>query len=233
VKRISILSFLVPICLLLVVTGIYLASRKEPVFLLKSIKVKGASQLTEAEILKRAYPHLSDSIFKTDMDKVRQAIADHPFVKEVRVKRVYPFSILIDVKERIPSALWVTAGGEIKVLDEDGRTYRGLSKRDDKSLLLINTAEKDDARSVFRQVSTWDERGILKKDAISEVAYRNGNVTVFNIEDGVEIVLGKEDQNERLKRALAVLNDAKKRGLIIKCIDARFEAGAIVKEKVG
>jgi cell division protein FtsQ len=233
VKRISILIFLVPICLLLVITGVYLASRKEPMFLLKSIKVKGASQLSESEILKRVYPHLSDSIFKTDMNKVRQAVADHPFVKEARVKRVFPFSILIDVKEKIPSALWITANGDIKVLDEDGCTYRGISKGDEKGLLLITTNGKDDAKSIFRQVNTWDQRGILKKDAISEVAYHDGNVTVFSVDEGIEIVLGKEDQNERLKRALAVLNDAKKRGLIIRCIDARFEAGAIVKEKVG
>ena len=73
-----------------------------------------------------------------------------------------------------------------------------------------------------------------KRDAISEVMYRdNGNMTLFSLDDGVEIILGKEDQGERLKRAVAILDDAKKRGLLIKCIDARFERGAIVKERKG
>jgi hypothetical protein len=51
--------------------------------------------------------------------------------------------------------------------------------------------------------------------------------------DGVQIVLGKEDQKARLKKAIAVLEDAKKRGLLIKCIDARFEKGAIIQERAG
>ncbi len=36
---------------------------------------------------------------------------------------------------------------------------------------------------------------------------------------------------KRLKRAMVVLEDAKKRGLLIKCIDARFEKGAIIQER--
>jgi cell division septal protein FtsQ len=58
-------------------------------------------------------------------------------------------------------------------------------------------------------------------------------VTIFGVEDGVEIILGKDDQEGRLKRAIAVLDDARKRGLLIKCIDARFEKGAIIQERKG
>jgi cell division protein FtsQ len=230
-KRIRLLSFVIPVCLLLVVTGIFLFSRKEPIFLLKSIKIKGTSQLTESEVLRRIYPILKESIFKIDMDKVRQTIANHPFVKDVRVKRVFPFSILLDIKERIPSAIWIGLKGDLNVLDEDGQSYRGLEKGDAKGLVLITAPEKGDARSIFSQVSSWDRQGIMRKEAISEIAYDKGNMTLFSLDDGIEIVLGKEDQSRRLKRALAVLEDAKKRGLIIRCIDARFESGAIVKER--
>jgi cell division septal protein FtsQ len=75
--------------------------------------------------------------------------------------------------------------------------------------------------------------GIIKKDVLSEVAYSEGNITIFDSDDGVEIILGKEDQKKRLKRAIAVLEDAKKRGFLIKCIDARFEKGAIIQERKG
>jgi cell division septal protein FtsQ len=151
----------------------------------------------------------------------------------VRVKRVFPFSILIDVTERVPSALWVGLAGDVRVLDEQGVPYRNLMKEDTKGLFVINAAERSAATSIFREISGWDRDGILRKDAISEVMYRDGNVTLFSLDDAVEIILGKEDQRERLKRAVAVLDDAKKRGLLIKCIDARFEQGAIVKERKG
>jgi cell division septal protein FtsQ len=56
---------------------------------------------------------------------------------------------------------------------------------------------------------------------------------MFGFEDSVEIILGKEDHKTRLRRAMAVLKDAGKRGLVIRCIDARFEKGAIIQEKKG
>jgi len=211
----------------------YLFSRTEPIFLLKNIRIKGTSQLSESEILAKIYPLIKDSIFGTDMGKVREAIASHPFIKDVRVKRVFPFSILIDVNERAPSALWIGSGGDIRMLDESGQAYRSLTKGDATGLFAISTSEKNEARSIFKEVSSWEQQGIMKKDAISEVVYREGSMTVFSLEGGVEIILGKEDQTERLKRALAVLEDARKRGLMIRCIDARFEKGAIVKERTG
>jgi len=232
-KRGLYLLFLIPVCLLSVLTVMYLFSRTEPVFLLKNIKIKGASQLKESEILTRIYPYLRGSIFETDMGKVKEAIAAHPFVRDVRVKRTYPFSILIDIKERVPSALWVGPAGDIYVLDEEGLAYRKLMKGVAKGLFIINGGRENEARSIYREVLGWNREGILEKDGISEVVYHEGDMTLFSQEDGVEIILGKEDQGERLKRAVAVLDDAKKRGLVIKCIDARFEKGAIVKERKG
>jgi cell division protein FtsQ len=232
-KRTLYLLFIIPMCLLSVLTGMYLFSRTEPVFLLKNIRIKGAEQLPESEILTKIYPFLKDSIFGTDMGKVKAAITSHPFVKDVRVKRVFPFSILIEVKERVPSALWTGPGGDIQMLDEDGAPYRGLYKGSTLDLLVISAKEKNDAKSIFREVTDWDRRGIVKKDDLSEVMYNEGNITLFSLNDGVEIILGKEERSERLKRAIAVLEDAKKRGLLIRCIDARFENGAIIKERKG
>ena len=232
-KRTLYLLFIIPMCLLSVLTGMYLFSRTEPVFLLKNIRIKGAEQLPESEILTKIYPFLKDSIFGTDMGKVKAAITSHPFVKDVRVKRVFPFSILIEVKERVPSALWTGPGGDIQMLDEDGAPYRGLYKGSTLDLLVISAKEKNDAKSIFREVTDWDRRGIIKKDDLSEVMYNEGNITLFSLNDGVEIILGKEERPERLKRAVAVLEDAKKRGLLIRCIDARFENGAIIKDRKG
>ncbi len=232
-KRTIYLFFLIPVCLLSTFTGVYLFSRTEPLFLLKNIRINGVSQLSESEILTKINPFLKESIFGTDMGKVKEAIASHPFIKDVRVKRVFPFSILIDVNERRPSALWVGSEGDLRVLDEDGRPYRGLVRGERPGLFVVNAPFGGEARSIFREVTSWDQQGIMRKEAISEVVYRDGNMTVFSLDDGVEIILGKEDQRERLKRALAVLDDARRRGLLIRCIDARFEEGAIVKERAG
>jgi cell division protein FtsQ len=226
------LLFLIPVCLLSMLTLIYLVSKKEPLFALKNIKIKGMSQLTEGEIIKKINPFLQESFFGTDVAKVKETILSHPFVREVRVKRTFPFALVIDVKEKVPSALWVEPSGEIMVLDETGVGYRGIM-RGIQGLLVINAPEPGQAQSLFREINRWVREGLIQKEWLSEVLYRDGNVTLFSAEEGVEVILGKEEQKERVRRALAVLEDAKKRGVLIRCIDARFEKGAIIKEGNG
>jgi cell division protein FtsQ len=232
-KRILTLFFLVPLCVLSMLTTIYIFSREEPLFFIRNIKINGASQLKEADIVSKVAPFLRGSLFSVDIQKINEAIAPSPFVKQVRIKKVYPFSIVIDVEEKKASALWVNNEGRVKVLDEFGEPYKSLTGAEAKGMFLINAGEKADAKSLYKEVNHWVAKGIIKKDAISEVAYNEGTITIFGVEDGVEIILGKDDQEGRLKRAVAVLDDAKKRGLLIKCIDARFEKGAIIQERKG
>ncbi len=232
-KKMLTLFFLVPVCVLSMLTTIYIFTREEPLFFIRSIRINGASQLKEGDIISKVAPFVRGSLLKIDIGKINEAIASNPFVKAVRIKKVYPFSIVIDVEEKKPSALWVNREGRVKVLDELGEPYKSLTGAEARGMFLINAGEKADAKSLFRQVNQWVARGIIKKDAISEVAYNEGTVTIFGVEDGVEIILGKDDQEGRLKRAIAVLDDAKKRGLLIKCIDARFEKGAIIQERKG
>jgi cell division protein FtsQ len=232
-KKILTLFFLVPVCILSMLTTVYIFSREEPLFFIRNIKINGANQLKEGDIMSKVAPFVRGNLFKVDIKKMNEMITSHPFVKEVRIKKVYPFSIVIDVEEKKPSALWVNNEGRVKVLDESGEPYKGLTGAEAKGMFLINGGERADAKSLYKDVNRWTAKGIIKKDAISEVAYNEGTVTIFGVEDGVEIILGKDDQEGRLKRAMAVLEDAKKRGLLIKCIDARFEKGAIIRERKG
>ena len=232
-KKTLSLLFLIPISTLSVLTLVYLLTRNEPIFFLKNVRISGTEQLGEADIMNKVSPLLKESLLKIDAAKMKEAITSHPFVKDVSIKRMYPFSILIDVKEKKPCALWIDGAGSIMVLDENGEPYRGLMKSDEKGLFVINALSKGEAKSVFREASAWIRSGLLKKETLSEIYYNEGNITVFGFENGVEIILGKEDQDKRLKRAVTVFEDAKRRGLLIKCIDARFEKGAIIQERKG
>lgn len=232
-RKVLYMLFIIPVCILSMLSIIYLASKKEPLFFLQNVKINGTSQLNDKEIMKEVSPYLKESLLRIDVTKIRDTIAANPLVKEVRIKRIYPFSIVIDVKEKIPSAIWVNQEGDPHVLDEYGDPYRKLSRGENKGLYIINAREKSDAKSLFKEINGWTAEGILKKEKISEAVYHEGSVTIFGYEGPIEIILGKEEQKQRLQRAVAVLEDANKRGLVIKCIDARFEKGAIIQERKG
>ncbi len=56
-------------------------------------------------------------------------------------------------------------------------------------------------KKVFDETNALITEGILKQGQLSEVSYRDGDLTIFGLDDGVEIILGKEDHRKRLKRA--------------------------------
>lgn len=231
-KRWFPLVFIVPFGLIACLV-VYFFVKGEPLFLLKKIRIEGNAQVTEAEIMARIEPLLGDSIFSTDVGKVNAAIASHPYVREVRIKKVYPFSMSIAIREKEASALWVGQGGEVMVLDEEGVPYRRLRRGEATTTFVVNAPDRESASAAYREMTAWLKEGVATPGLLSEVVYQDGMMRLFGLEDGVEIILGREDRKERFKRAMTVLEDAKKRGLLIKCIDARFDKGAIVKERKG
>ncbi|MCX7965697.1 MAG: FtsQ-type POTRA domain-containing protein [Syntrophorhabdaceae bacterium] len=230
-KRILYILFLAPLCLLSFLTMVYLSTNKGPLFMIKDIKIKGIKQLEEGEVIKRISPFIKETIFSLDAQRIKESITAHPFVRDVSVKTVFPFSVVIEVKEKKPSALWIDEKGNVMVIDENGEPFRILGEGMAKDMFVINTKEKTDMKWIFEEINRWIKDGIIKKEQISEIVFAGGNMTLYFAQDGIEVILGKEDQKKRLKRALMVLEDAKKRGLLIRCIDARFEKGAIIQER--
>jgi cell division septal protein FtsQ len=231
-KRFLYALFIIPVCLLSAVTIAYLFSKGGMLFSVRSVRVNGLSQLTESEVVAKIGPFLNTSIFQVDVEGIERVLATHAYVREARIKRVFPFSLIVDVREKQPAAMWVTSTGDVMVLDELGEPYRRIM-RYDRGLFLISAPDKEAAKAVFQQVERWTHEGIIKNEAISEVAYHDGGITLFGREQGVQIILGREEQQKRLKKALAILHDARQRGLLIRCIDARFEKGAIIQERKG
>jgi cell division protein FtsQ len=231
-KRFLYALFIIPVCLLSAVTMAYLFSKGGMLFSVRSVRVNGLSQLTEREVVTKIGPYLNTNIFQVDVEGIERVLGAHPFVRQARIKRVFPFSLIVDVREKQPSAMWVTPKGDVMVLDELGESFRGIM-RNDRGLFLISAPDREAAKTVFQQVERWNREGIIKQENISEVAYYDGGLTVFGREQGVQIILGREEQQKRLKKALAILNDARQRGLLIRCIDARFEKGAIIQERKG
>ncbi len=225
--------FLFLLCLSLISMAILFNffSRKEPLFLVKGVKITGSRQLCEKEIMDMVAPHIGGkSIFEVNTEKVRKSIITHPYVKDVRIKRVYPFYLHVEIKERKPSALWVRPDGTLKVIDEDGYPYREMLKDEGVDFFLIHAKSQNEVREVFSLVSKWLKDGLISEDFLSQVLCLNGAFTIITKEN-VEIILGNEELERRLKKAKRVLEDGKKRGLLIKRIDARFEKGAIVGER--
>lgn len=193
------------------------------------IKISGRAQLEEKEVIELIKPYISKNFGVVDTGRIREAILTHPYVRDATVKRVYPFYLHIQIEEKKPTALWIGKDGYPKVLDEEGNPFREIKRGESLDFLIIRAQELQEVKRMLMKAKSWEDSGLLPSKDVSEVLSENESVKVV-LKSGVEILLGREEQDIRLSKALKVLNDAGKRGIAIKRMDARFEKGVIIKE---
>ena len=76
-----------------------------------SVRVAGVLKCTsEAELEAVVEDHLSASLYRVDVDAIRDATLSLPWVKDTSVRRVWPASLHLAVVERKPVARWPRGG---------------------------------------------------------------------------------------------------------------------------
>ena len=90
-------------------------------FRLSAIQVMGASKLAEPDILAAAALSNGQPLMGLDLEALKTRVETVGWVKEARVSRMLPDTLLISVTERRQLAVWQHQGRSV-VIDERGRT---------------------------------------------------------------------------------------------------------------
>jgi cell division protein FtsQ len=89
----------------------------------KSIHVQGASPMASADILAATGIKAGQPILTVDLAALRERLQKVGWVKEVRVVRLLPDTLVLVVTERTPLAVW-QQGARTLVVDVDGKTVK-------------------------------------------------------------------------------------------------------------
>jgi cell division protein FtsQ len=92
-------------------------------FKLKAVKVQGASPYATADILKAASIYKDQPLLGMDLEALRQRVLAVGWVKEARVVRLLPDTLVLQVVERKQLAVW-QHGGRSHVIDDQGQIIR-------------------------------------------------------------------------------------------------------------
>ena len=88
-------------------------------FRLKAVHVQGASAMATPDIVRAANVHKDDPLLGMDLNALRERVEQVGWVKEARVVRLLPDTLMISVKERGQLAVW-QHGGRSVVIDDQG-----------------------------------------------------------------------------------------------------------------
>lgn len=191
--------------LILGVMAFYLFSQS-PFFAVQRIEGKGLQHLSLSGLIQESGLSKGQNIFRIDTAQVRRRLTKDPLIERVEVKRLLPHTIVIEVTERQPRALFL-AKDTLLVIDRAGYCLDKISAMRSYNLPVI-TGIKPGSTELGKRVSSNKE--MMSVLAVLDPELQNF-FSEFNISgkeqiiaysrDGVPILLGSSDD---LKRKLQV-----------------------------
>jgi len=88
-------------------------------FTIRRVEIKGAQRVSRLDIYNVAFDQGSMAMPLVDLDSTRERLLRFGWIKEARVHRRLPDTLVIDVVERRPAAIWQNEG-RLSLIDAEG-----------------------------------------------------------------------------------------------------------------
>ena len=88
-------------------------------FKMKHVEIKGAVHIPQLEVYNVAFDQPSSAMPLVDLEGTRQRLLQFGWVREARVSRRLPDTLVVDIVERKPAAIW-QHNGRLSLIDMDG-----------------------------------------------------------------------------------------------------------------
>ncbi|MEC4748999.1 cell division protein FtsQ/DivIB [Methylomicrobium sp. Wu6] len=165
------------------------------------VRIGGVFQyLTKDEIKNTLLPLVQAGFLATDMQAVHDAVAKLPWVDGVEVKRVWPDAIDIRVREKTAFARW----RDNSLITEQGVIFSPRNVEQFLMLPKVSGPERQEQKvlEIMKGVTTAlaDQVMVLTEFTVNERWSWKIRLT-----NGMEILLGREDQLKKLQRFLRTL----------------------------
>jgi len=167
-----------------------------------------------------------------DIGRLRDRLEAHRWVKEARLRKVFPSTLRIEITEREPAAV-LKAGENYLLIDRDGVWLEALSAREDVQLpLLVDSASfKDNYQGKIGLA--WKCLDDLTPDECREVdsldLSESATVSAYLQGQTTRLILGGERFSERLSFIRSYKQTMEAQNGPAEYIDLRFDDRIIFK----
>jgi cell division protein FtsQ len=215
--------------LLFVGHSVYVHLLEDPVFRVREFEVEGNRKISEETVLSLAEIEGMPNLFTLRLKEVAKRLESHPWVDQVRVRKVFPNKIAVQIEEREPVAILPLE--ELYYIDTKGVIFATVGDRDAYNYpfftgLTRKALEKDpdEAKHLIMKALEFlrivDKERVFPPEEISEIHMEKmDGIQYFTRTEGLEVKMGWEQFREKLRRLSVILSDLQKRGLSAVSID--------------
>lgn len=158
-------------------------------FAIEDVRVSGNRETSEIDILERLGLDGTTSLMALDVKEARAKLAELPWVEDVSVRKVYPGTIEIALKEREAFAIW-QHGNDLALIEKSGSVIAPLRDNKFSTLPLFVGRDAETAAADFSdEFDNWPEIKARVK-AYVRVAGRRWDLRLDN---GIVVKLPEHD----------------------------------------
>lgn len=172
----------------------------QPWFALHAIEVKTPmAHVTEAQIRLVAERRVRGTFFTVDLESVRNSLEKLPWVREARVERRWPDTLVVSLVEHVPLARW----NDTALVSEAGEVFVAALNQPLPRLF----GPEDSSTEVVTAYRTYQAALIPLGMTIDELRLSPRRAWRMRLDNGMQIALGREQANVRLVRFVALYPD--------------------------
>jgi cell division protein FtsQ len=193
------LVFVLSFISLLVWGGMYLSH--PDTLPIKQVRIEGDfTRLSPVDLQLLVTDKVRGGFFNLNVDAVRLAILDEPWVSEVTVKRIWPDALRVIVIEQVPAARWKESG----LLNTTGEYFAPDLETIPMELPLLSGPIGTEV-TLLERFNAMQERIQLLGFKIASLSLNERRAWSFQLNNGIRVVLGRRDFEERLNRFLTLI----------------------------
>jgi cell division protein FtsQ len=243
-----VLGFTKIFCLILAVAvislsfiSIYHYLLNSPYVKLRQVKVTGVDGKIRHDLIRIAGLNSELSLVSLNLEKLKQKMEEHPWVRSVKLERRFPHSLIISVEKQIPSALVMT--DKIHYMNQHGEIFKEVNDSEEMDFPIITGASQDilenheQLQRAARVIKILEsEKGLWSLNELSEIHLeRNRGMSIYFSHLAAEIKVTVEDLEDKMYGLSKVAEHLSKTGRIhqVDRIDLNHVDGAVVSFRKG
>jgi cell division protein FtsQ len=187
------------------------------------VEITGQSETSEVDVLDALGIGEFPSLVTFNVEAARAGVEALPWVKEARIKKLYPDTVQVAVVERTPFAIW-QHDGKVSLIDRDGRVITDTVSDRYATLPFVVGAGAEKRAAEYSELIAGVPS--LKIHAGVLISDRRWNVV---LDGGVELLLPEADPSSALVAVAALDSDNGLLSRDIAAVDLRLPNRLVVR----
>lgn len=152
------------ILLLVLIVGAMVFALLSPIFNIQNIEIVGNEQITKEEIKSLSGIQMNDNIFKVRNKKVYNNIKQNAYIRDVKIHKILPNKIKLEIEERKPSYMLEYGNGYVYV-NKQGYMLEISSIKKELPILIGTSTSKED----YKDGNRLNEEDLVKLGIVIKI----------------------------------------------------------------